>query len=114
MPLTPGARLGAHEIPAPLGAGGMGEVSVPVSNAGGRLPMWGADSRTLYFVEGTNVRSATITAAGRVDAPKAVVDLPPSVDTLDIAPDGRFLLVRPTGQRTDSIEVVLNWSTHRE
>ena len=26
MPLTPGARLGAYEIVAPLGAGGMGEV----------------------------------------------------------------------------------------
>ena len=26
MPLTPGTRLGPHEITAPLGAGGMGEV----------------------------------------------------------------------------------------
>ena len=26
MPLSPGARLGAYEIVAPLGAGGMGEV----------------------------------------------------------------------------------------
>ena len=26
MPLTPGARLGAYEVLAPLGAGGMGEV----------------------------------------------------------------------------------------
>lgn len=26
MPLTPGARLGAYEIAAPLGEGGMGQV----------------------------------------------------------------------------------------
>jgi len=26
MPITAGARLGPYEIPAPLGAGGMGEI----------------------------------------------------------------------------------------
>jgi serine/threonine-protein kinase len=87
------------------GAGG----TMPISNGGGTMPMWAADGRAIYFVERARLLRAAVPAPGRVEAPVAVAELPSNLEAIELAPDGRFLLLRRTGADADAVEVILNW-----
>jgi hypothetical protein len=82
---------------------------MPISNGGGTMPMWAADGRAIYFVERARLLRAAVPAPGRVEAPVAVAELPSNLEAIELAPDGRFLLLRRTGADADAVEVILNW-----
>jgi eukaryotic-like serine/threonine-protein kinase len=90
-----------------------------VSANGGRQPFWSADGRTLYFRDAANsvmtvsVESSPTFSAGiprrlfqtRFAAVTARAHFRP-------APDGRFLVLAPTGTQTvNPTSVVLNWTS---
>ncbi len=87
---------------------------------GGSMPLWSPDGRELFFLQGRSLMTAPISTAGTfsVGAPRKLFDMPPalllSTDTttnFDIAPDGRFLVVRQTSQENMAghIVVALDW-----
>jgi hypothetical protein len=55
MALTPGTRLGVHEVAAPLGAGAMGEVYAAgngksqITSSGGVEAQWRGDSKEIFY-----------------------------------------------------------------
>ncbi len=90
-----------------------------VANSG-TMPLWAPDGRELFFLKGRNLMSIPVLPGGSfsVGAPRKVIEMPPSLllatDTttnFDIAPDGRFLVVRQTSQEnmTGHLVVALNW-----
>ena len=98
MPLTAGARLGPYEILGALGAGGLDEalrlVAVPVQ-AGATF---NSGSPAILFE-----LPSTPTATAR---------------TYDVAPDGRFLVIKfPQNDKSSTapaLNVVLNWTDELE
>jgi hypothetical protein len=84
------------------------------------VPLWSADGRELYFVQGRDLMAAPVSTAGAFSAgsPRVLFQVPASAmlttdtsTTYDVAPDGRFLVVRselsePMGGH---LVVVLNW-----
>ena len=87
---------------------------------GGTMPLWAPDGRELFFLRGRNLMSLPVLANGpfSVGAPRRLFEMPPSMllatDTttnFDIAPDGRFLVVRQTSQEdmTGHLNVALDW-----
>jgi serine/threonine protein kinase/Tol biopolymer transport system component len=91
-----------------------------VSSGGGTQPVWGRDSRQLFFQSGGRIQVVELRdrAALRFSPPRTVVDKAPpdqgpvpGYPSYDLAPDGsRFLM--PEGDRlplVDQFEVVLNW-----
>jgi serine/threonine-protein kinase len=94
-------------------------LKIPVSTEGGTDPVWSRDGRELFYRNGVSlmVVSATPGAALKVGMPQKLFDqqmatqVNPGTGSLnyDVAPDGRFLMIIPTG-RNDEFEVVLNWS----
>ena len=88
-----------------------------VSTDGGEEPSWSADGRTLYYRRRGDMMAVTITESAGVvaaSAPRVVFTgtfrYDPSGDQgYDIAPDGRFLLIKSRGGERVVIDVVLNW-----
>jgi hypothetical protein len=88
-----------------------------VSTDGGEEPSWSADGRTLYYRRRGDMMTVTITeSTGAVAAsePRVVftgaLRLDSSGDqSYDIAPDGRFLLMKSRGGERVVIDMVLNW-----
>ena len=95
----------------------------PISTNGGRLPVWSRNSRELFFssLDGRQILTVatqlgTTLVAGQ---PKALFDvaLPPILGgsrPYDLAPDGRFLMIRrnqedTSGGTSPEIVVVQNW-----
>ena len=92
-----------------------------VSAAGGTYPVWARDGEELYYVEGGSMVSVPV----QTD-PTFVLGVPeplfptdayffrrPYGRSFDVAPDGRFLMIKiggPEGRATPpQINVVLNW-----
>jgi serine/threonine-protein kinase len=91
-----------------------------VSTVGGRDPVWSPDGGELFFVQGTQLMAATVRADTTFawDTPEMLFGgdyfFGAPGRNFDVAPDGRFLMIKDTGQSTgdDSspqINVVLNW-----
>jgi len=92
-------------------------VPVPVSVGGGRSARWSADDASLFYIDGQDrLRSASV----RFDPVLEVARGEPlfSVEGFwtvfhrahyDVAPDGRFLLLREGGEGSGRIRVLLNW-----
>jgi Tol biopolymer transport system component len=87
-----------------------------ISTAGGEIAKWRADSRELFYREGSKMMSVDVNAsADKVEfgIPKPLFDAPPPLDPYyDVTPDGRrFLLIVPNTDATTaaSFTVVLNW-----
>jgi serine/threonine protein kinase/Tol biopolymer transport system component len=91
---------------------------IPVSKGGGYIPLWSPDGRELYYrsvdpTQGGNMMAVSVDISGpepKIGAPR-VLFASPYQGTGDIAPDGRFLLVKRTPQESPSrfIELVFNW-----
>jgi serine/threonine-protein kinase len=89
--------------------------------AGGALPRWSPDGRELYYFRGRELLAVPVATAGSftTGAPRKLLDVPASVvlssDTsrnYDVAPDGRFLVVRRTSEEFTAghLVVALDWA----
>jgi len=85
---------------------------------GGSCPIWSRDGRELFYVDGSTIRSVSVSTQPSFSSgpPRTVAELDflPSSESLvnyDVAPDGRFLLVRSTSQSSfeSHVNVVLGW-----
>jgi eukaryotic-like serine/threonine-protein kinase len=90
-----------------------------VSASGGREPFWSADGRTLYFRDAANgvmAVSVDTTSTFSAGIPQRLFQtrFAPVVARAHFrpAPDGRFLVLAPTGTQTvNPTSVVLNWTS---
>jgi Tol biopolymer transport system component len=90
-----------------------------VSANGGRQPFWSVDGRTLYFRDAVNAVMAVpvdTTATFSAGIPQKLFQtrFAPIVARAHFrpAPDGRFLVLAPTGTQTvNPTSVVLNWTS---
>jgi len=92
-----------------------------ISAGGGRQPLWRRDGRELvYRSRGGRMFSVAVDLAGgfRSAAPVLLFERPYASGDRDVmgfdydlAPDGRFLMIKPSPAelRTDSVNVVVNW-----
>ena len=97
-----------RSFPGPGGA-------IPISPDGGRLPVWSADGRELFYRNGLTMMVVTVDDPGasfKVGTPEILFDAAyDNIDNhYDVSTDGRFLMVRPDPNATaDRLQVVLNW-----
>jgi serine/threonine protein kinase/Tol biopolymer transport system component len=93
---------------------------VRVSSDGGHDPVWSRDDKEIFYDNGQKLLSARVASAApdlRVDAPRVLFEGGFVHDTkdmtirfFDVAPDGRFLMIEPTGTaRAASIIVAQHW-----
>ena len=91
-----------------------------VSDHGGLWPTWAADGRELYYLDGDRMMAVAFyggVSDFEIGMPELVFDEPYShavtaPRNYDVAPDGRFLMMRG-GEGRDEIRlfyVVLDWS----
>jgi serine/threonine protein kinase/Tol biopolymer transport system component len=90
---------------------------------GGDEPVWARDGRELFFRRARTLFGVPVRTAGEFSAGKPVrlfdVDYPTLSDALlgdlnyDVAPDGRFVIVKPSEEEKASphLNVVLNWTS---
>ena len=87
--------------------------TIPVSNDGGTLPTWSRAGDALYFLA-TGPRLMRVPISGtppQVGAPAVVMTLPVAFGGLDVAADGRVLLVmqKEDAAARDALHILLNW-----
>ena len=89
-----------------------------VSTAGGAFPVWSRNGEELFFLAGGQLMAASVETDGSFTngTPEALLDLSsyalPPPGAYDVAPDERFLMLKPEGQTEDGsrrISVVLDW-----
>ncbi len=90
---------------------------VPISAGGGWEPLWGADSKHIYYRSGESVIEATLTTTPTVAVTgrRTLFTGPYATDVYhadwDIAPDGQsFVMVQPANDQRRLVMVV-NWTT---
>jgi len=95
-----------------------------ISTSGGRRPLWSRDGRELFFVSldgrqlfAVPVESGTTLVAGRPQVLFDIAMLAPTagIRPYDIAPDGRFIVIRPAEEEVGSgtapsLILVQNWT----
>ncbi len=91
---------------------------IPVSKGGGFAPLWAPDGRELYYrsvepAQGGEMMVVSIDATGaepKISTPRVLFESPYQGEG-DIAPDGRFLLLKRPPQEASAraIQLVLNW-----
>jgi hypothetical protein len=89
-----------------------------ITTGGGRDPVWSADGRELYFQNDTTMFAARLTANETFAvAPAVALFDGPYVDSngrwYDVAPDGRFVMIKPGWLSADPdapLYIVLNWT----
>jgi serine/threonine-protein kinase len=88
--------------------------------APGSVPSWSPDGRELFYVQGRDMMAVPVTTSATfaLGAPRKLLEVPLSVvlasDTstnYDVAPDGRFLVVRQTSKEFQAghLVVALDW-----
>ena len=87
-----------------------------VSGQGGFEPIWGRNGQELFYLERQKMMAVAVKAGERFSAAEPVelfegpylrLAQPPSYD---VALDGRFLMIRPTGQVEPPITAIFNWT----
>jgi Tol biopolymer transport system component/predicted Ser/Thr protein kinase len=97
-------------------------VPVRVSRNGGREPVWSHDGKELYYLQGNAMMAVPVETEETFSFDPAVqlftqpyfVSVDPYARSYDVARDGRFLMVQPSGAsadgaQTSNIVVVQNW-----
>ena len=83
-----------------------------VSVDGGDSPIWSRDAREMYFRNGDKAMAVSVSPGGHfsVSRPRQLFE-GAFLQGWEVAPDGRFLMVRLSEEETSSrqINVVLNW-----
>ena len=99
-----------------------GGARTPVSINGGDAPKWSADGRELYYLSGRTMMSVEVDTEPslRVGRPVELFDATPyrrnnpgASAQYDVAPDGRFLMIRTATLRAetaDNLIVITNWT----
>jgi Tol biopolymer transport system component len=95
------------------------DIRVQVSQDGGTRPTWARDGTAIYVVTGAAIVSRTVirqpqlrfgAARTVVNDPLLVLQPGASWKSFDVAPDGRFLVIKEDDSvRSDHIVVVQNW-----
>jgi hypothetical protein len=88
-----------------------------ISMGGGRDPLWSRDGRELFYQHDTTMFAAAVTTKPSFSfAPPVALFDGPYVDSIgrwyDVAPDGRFLMIKPgwlSAGHDAPLNVVLNW-----
>jgi eukaryotic-like serine/threonine-protein kinase len=91
--------------------------AVRISPNGGVEPVWARNSRELYYLEDTQLMAVAVAPGNRFDFSRPIRLLaydylrssqPPSYD---VAPDGRFLMLKPLISATVPLQIVViqNW-----
>lgn len=86
-----------------------------VSIDGGREAIWGRDGKELFFRNGRRMYSVTIAASAGLQWGRPTLlfegDYHVSPHDYDVAPDGRFLMIKrpPTEATAAQLHVVVNW-----
>ena len=94
----------------------------PISNGGGREPVWAPDGRRLFYRKGNAVMAVSIRTEPRFSAGTPVLLFEGNYEigefdqpNYDVAPDGRFLMMQAGEAATPTVfHVVLNWFTELE
>jgi dipeptidyl aminopeptidase/acylaminoacyl peptidase len=85
-----------------------------ISTDGGDEPRWSKDGTKVFYRDGHHMMSRRISAVGEpVGAPVKLFDddfenRGLAID-YDVAPDGRFLMLKPEGPRTTVTVMAVNW-----
>lgn len=95
------------------------DAQVVVSNGGGREPVWSRDGRRLFYRNAARVFAIDVlpgppTATFANSPPREVLrgnwfSDPYGDQSWDVAPDGRFLFLRPAAGSRVEVKVVRNW-----
>ena len=88
-----------------------------ISNGGGTEPIWAPDGRELYYRRQNEIMAATVTVRDRVleKGPARVLFSGPFLTDVtgdqswDVAPDGRFLMMRAVPGGRAIVRVALHW-----
>jgi Tol biopolymer transport system component len=90
---------------------------IRVSAAGGVEPVWARSGRELFYREGPRMMSVKVQSSSTAFEAQPAVPLfagtylrngqPPSYD---VAADGRFLMIKPSGETDAPIAAIVNWS----
>jgi hypothetical protein len=106
------ASGGPQVVVAPFPGPG---AQVQISIAGGTEPVWSRDGKKLYYRDGRKIVEATVaTTPGFRTVSQAplfddiYVPAPSPHANYDVAPDGRFLMVR--NAQTPRLTVVYGWA----
>jgi eukaryotic-like serine/threonine-protein kinase len=86
---------------------------VRVSPNGGVEPRWARDGRELYYRENNKLMSVAVDKGPTFNfkPPALLFERPYQIQSYDVAPDGRFLMIKPAAARASSpITVILNWT----
>ena len=93
-----------------------------VSVDGGEEPAWSADGKELFYRRGADLMQVIVPARGETVSwppPRVLFSGSYAYDdtgdqSYDVAPDGRFLMMRPRESGVVGIQVVLGWITEVE
>jgi len=92
-----------------------------ISTEGGSAPHWSRDGKELFYINGDKMMAVDIFSGPAFKSgPPHLLFTGPFLNTLpldnfDVAPDGRFVMVRGVAVKTPgSISVVVNWKTEME
>jgi Tol biopolymer transport system component len=84
-----------------------------VSIDGGWRPVWSRDGRELYFFSGTELFAVPVKMAGDsidVAAPAHVYSAKQDIESVEVAPDGRLLVMsREVSNATAPLQVIVGW-----
>ena len=89
---------------------------IRVSPGGGVEPVWSHDGRELFYLQGNQMMSIAISPGQEFDFKPArrlfeyVYRRASQPPNFLVAPDGRFLIIKPTSRTTPAITVVSNWA----
>jgi serine/threonine-protein kinase len=94
------------------------DIKIPVTIDGGREPVWSVDGKELFYRQDTKLFAVRLRPGTPIafDQPRLLFDIPyyqdggPGNTQYDVAPDGRFLMMKAPERETPYFGVILNWA----